>query len=174
MYHCASALCHQYVLHYCAPALIHIWWLTCAAVLSLMFVLDVAALCACRRSAFSQTCVLLLPVPCRGWTCSLRLTASCLPPCRPEMVTPFSPQPSGDLIGAAIMAGSGVVPVVPRKATMREGVFTGLNSLMAPRSTSPHRHSSTGGAITPAVEHKIETLSGSPCCRGGGLGQPHC
>lgn len=52
--------------------------------------------------------------------------------------------------------------VVPRKATMREGVFTGLNSLMAPRSTSPHRHSSTGGAITPAVEHKIETLVAAP------------
>jgi len=79
------------------------------------------------------------------------------------MATPFSPQPSGDMIGAAIMAGSGVVPVVPRKATMREGVFTGLNSLMAPRSTGePHRHSSTGGAITPAVEHKIETLVAAP------------
>eukprot|EP00879_Flechtneria_rotunda_P003437 GHRR01003666.1.p1 GENE.GHRR01003666.1~~GHRR01003666.1.p1 ORF type:complete len:1583 (+),score=615.48 GHRR01003666.1:404-5152(+) len=79
----------------------------------------------------------------------------------------FSPQPSGDQAGAAAAAGTltgmlGGSTVVPRKATVREGVFSGLNSLMAPRSVSPHRHSSTGGAITPAVEHKIETLVAAP------------
>lgn len=79
------------------------------------------------------------------------------------VVTPFSPQPSGDVTGLSGISSGGVVPVVPRKATMREGVFTGLNSLMAPRSSDTgHRHSSTGGAITPAVEHKIETLVAAP------------
>eukprot|EP00878_Enallax_costatus_P028336 GHUV01030599.1.p1 GENE.GHUV01030599.1~~GHUV01030599.1.p1 ORF type:complete len:283 (-),score=80.75 GHUV01030599.1:517-1365(-) len=72
-------------------------------------------------------------------------------------------QVSGDYAGQQPLTGMlGGSTVVPRKATMREGVFTGLNSLMAPRSVSPHRHSSTGGAITPAVEHKIETLVAAP------------
>lgn len=68
-----------------------------------------------------------------------------------SVVTPFSPQPSSDLTaGAALRGYSGGNTVVPRKATMREGVFTGLGSLMG--GTAPAqatRHSSTGGAITP-------------------------
>lgn len=77
------------------------------------------------------------------------------------VVTPFSPQMSGEQTTSG-GGSTNATTVVPRKATMREGVFTGLNSLMAPRSGSPHRHSSTGGAITPAVEHKIETLVAAP------------
>ncbi|KAF6253758.1 carboxyl transferase domain-containing protein [Scenedesmus sp. NREL 46B-D3] len=78
------------------------------------------------------------------------------------VVTPFSPQPSGD-VTAGMRGMSGQATVVPRKTTLREGVFTGLTTLMNQAApTQVTRHSSTGGAITPAVEHKIETLVGAP------------
>jgi hypothetical protein len=57
--------------------------------------------------------------------------------------------------------------VVPRKQTLREGLYKGLTGLMSPARLTGSgtlggaRHSS-GGAITPAVEHKIETLVGAP------------
>ena len=60
------------------------------------------------------------------------------------------------------VAGAGVVP---RKATIREGVYSGLTDggLFSPvRSTSPHRQSSSGGPLQSRVEHKIETLVAAP------------
>jgi hypothetical protein len=68
------------------------------------------------------------------------------------VVTPFSPQPSSDLM-AGMRGMSGQATVVPRKTTLREGVFTGLTTLMNQAApTQVTRHSSTGGAITPG-EH---------------------
>jgi hypothetical protein len=65
------------------------------------------------------------------------------------VVTPFSPQPSSDLM-AGMRGMSGQATVVPRKTTLREGVFTGLTTLMNQAApTQVTRHSSTGGAITP-------------------------
>lgn len=67
------------------------------------------------------------------------------------VVTPFSPQPSGDLM-AGMRGMSGQATVVPRKTTLREGVFTGLTTLMNQAApTQVTRHSSTGGAITPGA-----------------------
>lgn len=78
--------------------------------------------------------------------------------------TPFGGAPGGGSADPAAAAPGAALgsTVVPRKATIREGVFTGLNSLMTSRSTSPQRQSSSGGAMTPHVEHKIETLVAAP------------
>jgi hypothetical protein len=71
------------------------------------------------------------------------------------IVAPFSVQEEQ-------IAGAGVVP---RKATIREGVYSGLTDggLFSPvRSSSPQRQSSSGGPLQARVEHKIETLVAAP------------
>lgn len=77
------------------------------------------------------------------------------------VMSPFTTQPSALDSARSFFGGPGAV--VPRKQTIREGVFTGLNSLMHnSRSGSPTRNSSIGGPMAPHVEHKIETLVAAP------------
>jgi hypothetical protein len=69
----------------------------------------------------------------------------------------LSPTVSGSM-GGQLQGASSVPSVVPRKQTLREGLYNGLTGLMSQARvtgsgtlSSGTRHSSTGGAITPGV-----------------------
>lgn len=70
----------------------------------------------------------------------------------------LSPTVSGSVgaTGGQLQGASSVPSVVPRKQTLREGLYNGLTGLMSQSRitgsgslSSGARHSSTGGAITP-------------------------
>lgn len=89
-------------------------------------------------------------------------------------LNPFGGSDGAAAGGAAGGAGGAKAlgsPHIPRKATIREGVFSGLNALLESRGGSLSGGSASAAAaslrrdsagLSPHVEHKIETLVAAP------------